>query len=32
MATLPVTLDRTRPGSLGVQLSEQIRALVGDGP
>lgn len=28
MATLPVTLDRSRPGSLGTQLSGRIRALV----
>ena len=28
MATLPVTLDRSAPGSLGVQLSGRIRDLV----
>ncbi|HEU5038540.1 MAG TPA: PLP-dependent aminotransferase family protein [Nocardioides sp.] len=28
MVTLPVTLDRTAPGSLGVQLSGRIRDLV----
>ncbi|MFC7493799.1 MULTISPECIES: PLP-dependent aminotransferase family protein [unclassified Nocardioides] len=31
MSTLPVVLDRSAPGSLGVQLSGRIRALVLDG-
>ncbi|MEP9361750.1 PLP-dependent aminotransferase family protein [Nocardioides sp. CN2-186] len=31
MSTLPVTLDRSRPGPLGGQLSERIRGLVHDG-
>ena len=31
MSTVPVTLDRSAPGSLGVQLSGRIRALVVDG-
>ncbi len=31
MTTLPIVLDRSAPGALGVQLSERIRGLVLDG-